>query len=122
MKTKELTAAEFASKFGTDAVSAGSFSYYECDGGIGIVKDNRSKSIEVVVASGARPPELSPEDELQLLSLVCGEYEEEVAIPLGDSLFDYEARDRKVRYRLYAIWAAFSLFVLACLVVYVGYY
>jgi hypothetical protein len=122
LRTKELTPAEFASRFGTDVVAAGSFSYFECDNGIGIIKDNRQRTIEIIVSADTPLPELSPEEELQLLSLVCGDYEEDISIPSSDNLFDYEQRDRSVRYRLNAIWIGFGVFVTACLVIYISLY
>ncbi|QMV40491.1 hypothetical protein [Cohnella cholangitidis] len=95
MKTSELTAAEFAAHFGASHVLPGPFAYFACDNGMGVIRDNRDRTIEIVNATEQNLAEISPEDELLLLAMVCGEYREEVAVPRSDTVFDYEERYRK---------------------------
>lgn len=117
MKTKEITAAQFSATFGTDRIVPGSFSYFFCDNGIGIIRDNHRKSIEIVTNDASVPTDISYEEELVLLSLVCGEFQEEIVIPAQDTLEDYETREKHSRRPLYAMWIGYALFVAICILV-----
>lgn len=118
MKTREITQAEFAARFGTQHIAPGSFSYFECDNGVGLIRDNSSSSIEVITTSNIEHAELSFEDELTLLALVCGDHREVVEIPSGELIVDYEKRDLSSRRKLSLIWIAIGLFLTGCLVIY----
>lgn len=118
MKTREITQAEFAARFGTHTIVSGAYSFFECDNGIGLIRDNSSSSIEVINASDIELAELSYEDELMLLALVCGDHREVVEIPRSEQLSDYEKRDLTSKRRLIYIWAVLGLFLTLCLIIY----
>jgi hypothetical protein len=124
LKTIEISPAEFSARFGTDKVTSGPFSYYVIDNGVGVVKDNSKRSIEVVAASEIDLIDISVEDELLLLALVCGEYKEEINIPQIDTLWDYEERELTSKKNLHWIWLGFGTVSILFLVIgaYVYYY
>ncbi|QGQ98832.1 hypothetical protein EHS13_30110 [Paenibacillus psychroresistens] len=117
MKTSELSAIEFSARFGKDKIIPGPFSYFLCDNGLGLIKDNIKKSIEVLAAAEISHVELTLEDELALLSLVCGEFSEEIIIPKHDTLMDYEAREKSTSRNQNTIWGLFFTFIVICLVI-----
>ncbi|WP_115995636.1 hypothetical protein [Cohnella lupini] len=122
MKTSEITPAEFSARFGTQHIIPGSYSYFACDNGVGVIRDNSSQSIEIVASPDMDSSDITPEDELMLLSLVCGDYKQTVDIPRSDHLLDYEARNTKASLRLAWIWTAFFLFVALCVAIAVYLY
>lgn len=114
MKTNEITAAEFSAKFGTDTILPGPFSYFISDNGVGVIKDNNRKSIEVITTKDIELTDISVEDELLLLTLVCGEYKEEITIPKVDTFENYEARDRSAKGTLYIMWIILIVILAIC--------
>jgi len=118
LKTNEITAAEFVARFGSDVVKAGAFSYFICDNGLGLIRNNADRSVEIVQPPHAEISELSPEDELQLLSLICGDFSADVELPPNDTIFDFERRERSSRRTLHAIWVVFALFLVIMLAIF----
>ena len=114
VKTSKVTPAEFSAKFGTPATPPESFSYFLCDNGIGVVRNDTNQTLEIMAAAEINPLDISFEDELQLLSLICGDYKEHVSIPRTDTFLDYQERENVTRRQSAAVWIAFSLFVLVC--------
>lgn len=94
MKTTEVTAHHFLAKFGEQYIHSGSFSYYECDNGLGIIKDNIRNSIELVSPPNLKLDDISEEDEFALLTMVCGNFKKDVIHPVNDSIYDYENREQ----------------------------
>jgi hypothetical protein len=110
-----LTPAEFAAQFGASHVVPGPFAYFACDNGLGVIRDNRDRTIEIVNATEKNISEISPEDELLLLAMVCGEYREEVTIPPSDTVFDYEERNRKTTNKYNAVRLTLNLLLSICI-------
>jgi len=81
MKTREISAAEFGIRFGLDRLQTGSYAYFACSNGMGIIRDNTSKSIEIVHGTELNPAELTAEEELMLMAVVCGDFKEDIEIP-----------------------------------------
>ncbi|MDQ0885062.1 hypothetical protein QFZ81_000150 [Paenibacillus sp. V4I9] len=122
MKTSETTPAEFSARFGTNKVLPGQFSYFICDNGVGVIRDNSNNSIEIVAVDEIVPTDITPEDELLLLSLVCGEFKEDLTIPRTDTLFDYEEREKLSQRRVNTVWVVFGMVIIICLVFYAYMY
>ncbi|GFN30946.1 hypothetical protein [Paenibacillus xylaniclasticus] len=116
MKTTQATPAQFQARFGSDRIVPGRFSYFICDNGMGIIRDDNKRTLEIISDSQLDDTELTPEDELILMSLVCGDFQEEIEVPAVDSLFMYEERELKSRRSLHLIRYAIFLIVAACLV------
>lgn len=95
MKTTEVTPYHFSAKFGSEHIASGSFTYYECDNGLGIIKDNVKQTIRLVGGDDIALEELSPEDEFALLARISGEFKPDIRHPANDTLTDYESREMK---------------------------
>ncbi|MCD1257389.1 hypothetical protein B5M42_000880 [Paenibacillus athensensis] len=117
MKTKEMTAAQFAAQFGSEAVKPGAFSYFMCENGLGLIRNNADRSIEIVQPPHHEIGELSPEEELQLLALVCGDFATDVDMPPSETVFDFEQRERSSRRTLGTIWMSFFVIILVLMVI-----
>ncbi|THF73919.1 hypothetical protein [Cohnella fermenti] len=117
MKTREISADEFSSRFGVER-AAGDFAYFVCDNGIGMIRDNRTRTMEVIVLPEAKPEALSEEDEIALMSAICGEYEQDClwndGLPKSDRLQDYEEREQAAGRRLNGIRAMLGGAIAVC--------
>jgi hypothetical protein len=116
LKTKEITPQEFASKFGKESLKSGSFAYFVYDNQFGIIRDNIRKSIDVIGTHEVNSSDITPEEELALLALVCGEFKEEVEVPRSDTIFDYEEREKSTKRRLNRIGVVSILLIIVSLV------
>ncbi|RJX39138.1 hypothetical protein D3P09_16735 [Paenibacillus pinisoli] len=116
MKTTEVTAQRFADKFGPEHVAPGPFAYYECDNGLGIIKDTVKNTIQLVKHSQFIEQDLSPEDEFAMLTAVSGPFVPDTIHPPYETLADFEFRERKAATALSATWSILILVFLTCLV------
>ncbi|GKU77581.1 hypothetical protein [Paenibacillus sp. L3-i20] len=114
MKTIEVTPYRFSAKFGSEHIAAGSFTYYECDNGLGIVKDNVRQSIQLIHPPHIQISEISQEDEFTLLSMVCGNFKPDITIASTDILSDYEYREKSASRAYFATWIGIAVVLLAC--------
>lgn len=123
MKTTEATPAQFKARFGDDRIAPGRFSYFICDNGMGIIRDDNKRTLEVVADDKLNAAELSPEDELVLMSLVCGDYQEEIEIPSVDALYMYEEREQSSKRNLllvrYSIFLIATMCLIACVAAFI---
>ncbi|WP_138755924.1 hypothetical protein [Paenibacillus sinopodophylli] len=114
MKTIEVTPEHFISKFGPEYIASDSFTYYECDNGLGIIKDNVKNSIQLVSRSEISIEEISQEDEFALLSMVCGDFKTDIDHPTNDTLSDFEFRERKASRNFTLTWTVMVTMLFIC--------
>jgi len=90
---------------------------------MGIIRDDNKRTLEIVSDTRLNDAELTPEDELALMSLVCGDYQEDIEVPPGDSLFMYEEREQTSRRNLLlvrsAIFVAIAICLMACIAAFI---
>lgn len=114
LKTIEVTPYHFTTKFGSEYVNSGSFTYYECDNGVGIIKDKVKNTVQLVNPLNLQIEELSQEDEFALLSIICGDFNTDIVRPSNDTLSDYEYRERKASRAFNATWAVIVSILFLC--------
>jgi hypothetical protein len=121
MKTSPVQPAEFAAKFGTDKIKPGPFEYFSTDIGVGIIKNTEFNTIETVAGPDIDPEDITPEDELVMMSLVCGNYKEEPAVipPTLRDVKDYQYDEKQTSWKFNKMWLALGGIVTLALVVYV---
>ncbi|MFD0588506.1 hypothetical protein ACFQZE_10875 [Paenibacillus sp. GCM10027627] len=114
MKTNEVTPYHFSAKFGSEHIAVGSFTYYECENGLGIIKDQVKQTVHFVNPPHVQVRDLTEEEEFNLLTAVCGDFKPDLSVPMNDTLADYELREKKASRRFAATWTAIVGVLLAC--------
>ena len=116
MTIREVSREDFAAVFGQNAVRDGSYSYYLTTDSIGIRKDLRNNSIEVVGSDYDK----SLEDQLEkdILNTICGDFRGYDLEPTNEPVWEWEEKAKPNILLYYFPQIAFTVILLLIVLFY----